>query len=340
MTNPCAPITIGIPAYNRSSELLLLIKSIIATDPPPSELLIIEDKSPERELIKKTVQCLRPDLLDKNIKVVYIENVENLGYDKNIKKIISLANQPWLMLIGNDDLILPNCFRDVMVSVNQCPNIKFFSRSFYRFSDNPFRRLGVSKLSQCDKTFKPNEWSSGIIFRSSGFVGGLVFDVNWAKGLETGKYDGALFYQVYLASNAFCQGGIGYISAPIVEARVDNVPLFGASKNEAKIHTPGQYSARSRAHMWAGVLQIADDVGGAYRIDLVSGIKRELINRQSFHVFEMFSKQPKPAQVSLKEHFKAIGVFNYLIPTFLYTINRLFGKNAYWFYWAVRKVFQ
>src|SRR5881628_1132546 len=99
-------ITLAIPAYNRPEETASLLRSILAADSHPDEVLICEDRSPERDLIRAAVAGLRERFEQASIKLTYHENEENLGYDRNLKNLIRRASSDWVLMMGNDDAIL------------------------------------------------------------------------------------------------------------------------------------------------------------------------------------------------------------------------------------------
>jgi len=228
----------------------------------------------------------------------------------------------------------------VRLRVQNNPNIKLVSRSFVRFAEAIDSPLGISSLSNNDKVFNVDTNKPRMLFRTCGFVGGLMVNTAWAKEYDTDKYDGTLFYQIYLAAQAFCEGGIGYISTPIVGGRAGNPPLFGSATTEKSVHVPGSYSAQGRAKMWRSVLEICRDVGASKGVDLVSDVKHELMVRQSFHVFEMMVSADKSVLNELRSELKRLDIYSHPVPVTLYWLVRIMGWRARYFFDLIRKVMQ
>lgn len=333
-------LAIGIPAYSRSRELVELLSSIAAQTLLPAEVTICEDHSPEREQIRAIVQEWTPRLQALGCHVNYHENEENLGYDGNIRKLFAVSHASWVMLIGNDDLLLPDGVEKVAAYLATAGEEKVLSRSFARFESDIQHPLGVSRLSDVDCVFNPANSRPRMVFRSCGFVGGLVIHRAWADSLATDAYDGTLYYQIYLAAEAFCQGGIGYIAAATVGGRAGNPPLFGAAAHEKGVHVPGSYTPRGRAKMWRSVLRIADEVGARHGQNLLSDIKEELAVRQSFHVFEMMAGAGRPALVELRQELRGLGLYEQAVPRFLFALDYVLGARAAVFYRFVRALLQ
>jgi glycosyltransferase involved in cell wall biosynthesis len=331
--------SIAIPAYGRPNEYDELLQSILDMNFLPDEIIICEDFSKEREAIKEITNKYRFYFQEKKIIVSYIENEVNLGYDANIRKLITEATYKWVILIGNDDLFLKNGLTEIDSFCKKNTDIAMISRPFVRFKDDINEPIGVSRMFP-KETIVDTNVSSKFIFRICGFVGGLVVNKNWAVKFATNKYDGTLYYQIYLGAHAYCTNGIGYLANPSVGGRTGNPPLFGESAKDGNLHIPGAYSAIARATMWKGVLDIGQDVGAKYNINLVEGLKHELEVRQSFHVFEMNVGVSKKELNELKKELQKLNLFNHYLPKALYYLNRVFGKYAYYFYYLTRKIVQ
>ncbi|MGA1983131.1 MAG: glycosyltransferase [Acidobacteriaceae bacterium] len=333
-------ISVGIPAYGRSGELGELLGSIYQQTLLPAEVTICEDASSERERIRSIVSKWRKQFESEGCAVNYKENARNLGYDGNIRNVIGASRSQWVMLIGNDDLLLKDCIEREEEFFRANAQIKLSSRTFVRFEKDIERPIGISRLSARDEIYSLGASSPRMIFRSSGFVGGLVVNREWAQGIATDRYDGTLYYQVYLAAMAFCEGGIGYIAHPTVGGRSGNPPLFGSAKSEKGVHVPGSFTPKGRAKMWASVLQITREVGEKHNVDLYTGTKGELEVRQSFHVFEMMAGRDRSQLRELREELRNLDLFNHPIPRALYLVDWMLGSRAKIFYALVRKLMQ
>jgi len=333
-------ISIGIPAYSRCSELRELLQSIYQQTVLPAEITICEDMSPERSQIRMIVEYWREKFNAFSCRINYRENERNLGYDANLRRVISVSSEPSVMLMGNDDILLPGCIEKAAHFIQQNPKIQMISRSFMIFQSDSKRIEGISQFSPNDQVLNFKNSSSKLMFRACGFVGGLIVQRGWAESLATSRYDGSLYYQVYLAANAFCEGGIGYISKTIVGSRAGNPPLFGSATQEKDVHVPGSYTPKGRAKMWASVLQIAKDVGDQAGVDLYKGVRYELEVRQSFHIFEMMAGAGRQKLVALRDELKALDLFSHPVPRTLYVIDLILGSRAKVVFRAIRKVHQ
>jgi hypothetical protein len=333
-------LSVAVPVYSRPAELLHLLQSIYRLKLVPSEVVLCEDNSPERDLISSIAREWTPFMAARGCDVRYFENDSTLGYDGNVRSLFEKSTRTWVMLLGNDDVLLPGACERVREFTQRHTDIMMISRAFVRFTDDPALSDSISRLSQGDHVFSRSNSSSGILFRSTAFFGGLIANRLWAVSEATNAYDGTLYYQTYLAARAFTGAGIGYIAAPIVGARIGNQPLFGAAASEKAVHVSGSYTPRGRAAMWRGVLRICADVEAATGCRILPGVRRELDKRQSFHVFEMMARQGRGAVLQTAEEFWNLGLMRHLMPWALFFWSIAFGRRSVWLFDLARERLQ
>jgi hypothetical protein len=140
------------------------------------------------------------------------------------------------------------------------------------------------------------------------FISGICVNRNWALSVETERFDGGLFYQMYLAAVAFTDGGLGYVDSPMVGGRGGGTPVFGLADSEKKFHTPGRFPAASRAKMYASILEITRYVDSTYGSALTPEVLKELDSRQLFHVYEEFIHGPTAEIRSLYRELRKLGM--------------------------------
>lgn len=331
--------TVVVPAYNRPIELVELLDSVLGQTSMPHEVLVCEDNSPQRDEVRQVCEKYYAKLADVGVNLRYVENETNLGYDKNLRKCIEFSSSDWAVILGNDDVLLPNAIDDLNSFVSR-NDVDFISRSFVRFSRHIDNTLGVSSISGEDTVFDHLNSRPRMIFRAAGFVGGLVIRTDFARRHSTSEFDGSLYYQIYLAAIAYCGRGIGYVATPIVGGRADNPPMFGTADDDRGVHVPGSYTAKGRAKMWQGAMDIASKVGAVNGVDLLSDMRNELEVRQSFHVFEMNAGASREELRSLRLALTELGLFSHPVPRFFYCLDYMLGKRARYFYAACRKVMQ
>ncbi|MCZ2497707.1 glycosyltransferase [Xylophilus sp. Kf1] len=333
-------LTVAIPAYSRPLDIDQLLYSISQMVLLPGEIVICEDMSPERLAIEAVAKKWLEKFSEMGVSLIYHENAVNKGYDGNVRTLFHVATRKWVMLMGDDDLILENSASLIREATCKFPNVKFFSRSFLRFTNDINSPIGFSSQSEVDLIFSSENKGASSIFRLAAFVGGLVIDREWALKIERADYDGTLYYQIYLSGMAFYGEGIGYISTALVGGRTGNPPLFGASASETEVHVPGAYRPKGRAAMWRGVLRIAGDLQLLKGLPVTGEIRRELDVHQSFHIFEMTSLQSRRASFELVHELRLLGLMRHPLPWLYFVINLVFGRFAIGIYKLARYIMQ
>ena len=329
-------LTIAVPLYSRPDELRHLLESVSNMTVLPGEVLLCEDHSPERVLLRQIATEWTSILAAKGCSISYKENSSNLGYDGNLRNLFEQATRPWVLLLGNDDAMLPSAIPSIRQFIADNPGIQMASRTFVRFKGNIKNIVGVTRLSTSNRVFTQKNAKPGYILRLCGFVGGLLIRRDWAVGLATTDYDGTLYYQMFLAAMAFSNRGIGYIAEPVVGSRVGNPPMFGSASSEKGVHVPGAYSPAARAAMWQGIIRICTDVEKRTRVKFVTSVRFELSGRQSFHVFELVAGQGRYATLGLVREFYRLGLMRHPLPWALATVGIVLGRWTHRFFGIVR----
>ncbi len=90
--------SIAVPTYNRPQDLKLAIKSFLMQDFTDFEI-VISDNS-DNEISEKICKSFN----DKRIK--YSRNKSNIGFARNLYKVIKRSSGKYVFLFGDDDLVL------------------------------------------------------------------------------------------------------------------------------------------------------------------------------------------------------------------------------------------
>ncbi len=332
-------ITIGIPSYQRPNDLDYLLSTIKSLNQYPEKIIIADDNSPDQNKITQIIHRYIPFFEENGVEICYIKNHINLGYDKNLKNIINNTHSDYLMFIGNDDAVDPDCISE-FIKFERKFKFNAYSRSFWRFNNNLDTKFGKSWFHKSNYAFTPHNSTPNFYYRLGAYFGGLIFKTEWAKSKEISKFDGTLYYQIYLTASAFYEGGIGYISYPIVGARIEGVPLFGNSESEASDHSPGQYAAKARSAMWKSIISISEYIDMIYSVKSRSFIIKELKTRMSFHLFESYSNRSLSELIELCKELNKLKLFFHPIPILLFLFVLIFRSKSIYLFTFIRKIYQ
>lgn len=267
--------SICIPAYNRARHLKALLNSIFAQAFHDFEIVICEDKSPERLQIASIVrefQSLHPEVIR------YFENEENLGYDGNIRNLVEKASGTFCFFMGNDDILCAGAMENVAGVIRRYPNVGLVVKSYAWFDEVPER------INQEVRYFnEETEFAAGIpaikfAFRRSGVISGYVVDRDVANEASTSKFDGTLYYQMHLTASVLIDKTAVCTPKVLVLCRGNEPPEFGHSSNEKGKFVPGSYTPQARLNMIGGALSIIRDLRETRGIDVVEDVTRDYAN--------------------------------------------------------------
>jgi glycosyltransferase involved in cell wall biosynthesis len=117
MSEFVAPISLEVmvPFYGDVSHLMNAIESVINQTSTDWKMTVVDDGYPDRSTEKKI-----SDLKDTRIR--YIRNEVNLGANGNYKKCLALSSSELVILMGADDIMLPNYIQVVTDAYRMHPN--------------------------------------------------------------------------------------------------------------------------------------------------------------------------------------------------------------------------
>ncbi|MBT5492205.1 glycosyltransferase family 2 protein [bacterium] len=131
-------LTIGIPTYNRDEYLNLTLENIKESigyykGDWNIEVVIVDNSSIDKteEIAKKFI------LQNKYLDIKYFKNILNIGFDRNVNKIMQCSSGDYVLLVSDDDLLENNCIKYLIKSID---NIKvtlgvIYINSFLMSSD-------------------------------------------------------------------------------------------------------------------------------------------------------------------------------------------------------------
>jgi len=143
-------LSICIPTYNRASLLKEALDSIFAQ---VNELnrdkveIVVADNSSNREtaaLVEK-IRGRAP------VTINYHKNENNIGFDRNLLKVVELARGKYCWPLGDDDLLAEGALAAVCKELERSQEIDIFlgeKEDFYLTPDRPMRRRRIMDLQE------------------------------------------------------------------------------------------------------------------------------------------------------------------------------------------------
>ncbi len=266
-------LSICIPSFNRPRSLSELLYSIDC-DPMKIEIVICEDCSNQREEIKSAViDFSRQSSYD----VKYFENISNLGYDCNIRKLVEVASGRFVIFMGDDDLFIPKSLNHFLDFIQENGNIKYILRSYIAIHSNGnienFRYLKKSVVLPAG--IKTVAW----LFKRSVCISGFTISREDALIYATNKLDGTLLYQVYLMAQVCFLNESVYCDFPVAQAiqsfRKDEA-MFGSSESERNRYTPGKRTIDNSINFSKAYFELTKYIDDQHKTNLTELVKIDL----------------------------------------------------------------
>jgi glycosyltransferase involved in cell wall biosynthesis len=278
-------LSVCIPAYNRAARLPALLDSVFAQDYDDYEVVICEDRSPEREAIAAVAAAYSARHPGR---VRYFENAENLGYDANFRELIRRARGEYCFIMGNDDVVAPGALATVADALARYPDVGVVLRTVAYFrGDAPDDPLPLARYFPEERLFAPGHDTVVTFFRRLVSMSGIVLHRAEALRHETDRFDGTLFYQLHLAGHVLMHKHGLYLPQVLAYMRKDGVPDFGASSRERGRWIPGRQPPETSLRMLQGHLDIAEHAEAVYGGALRARVHRDLGN----YMYPAFSHQ-------------------------------------------------
>jgi abequosyltransferase len=275
MTAATPLITVCVPAFNRANVLGDLLDSVMTQQGGNFDVLICEDGSPERDLIRKIVAAYQhryPGQLE------YQENAQNLGYDGNLRNLIQRARGDYCFFMGNDDLMCPGAIETVSSVLSRYPEVGVVLRSYAAFDGTSDNVVQTFRYFDRELFFPAGAPTIATIYRRSVVIPGMVLHRQAALRWSTDRFDGTLLYQLYLVANILADMSAVFVPTVTVLYRNGGVPDFGNSETERGRFVPKSQTADSSLHFMQGMLEIARTVDAERKLDIYRPILRDIAN--------------------------------------------------------------
>jgi glycosyltransferase involved in cell wall biosynthesis/SAM-dependent methyltransferase len=306
-------LSICIPSYNRPEGLERLLSSIDC-DFRPIEVVISEDCAPRREEVRRVVERLRQRSA---YKVIYRENLSNLGYDGNIRRLIEIASGTFVLFMGDDDWFKPGALDEYLAFLRCNRAVGYVLRSYFGMhpdgTSEPFRYLPGPKR------FAPGVGTCAWMCKRSVSICGVTFKRESALKYASQQFDGTLLYQVYLVLEICLREESIYSDLPVAigaQTYREDKPQFGASQSEKGRFKPGKVTFENSINFTRGFFEISQAFDRKHKAAVTQLIRKDL----SKYSYPFLSIQRKR------------GVVNFL--RYSYRLGKETGLNETWHYYA------
>ena len=211
-------LTVAVPAYGHWEFLRVCLDSVLAQTCRDFEIVVSEDCSAE-DRTAEVVEHLQRGGIDYQVH----RQARNLGYDGNLRFCLRAARGRHVLLLGHDDALASETDVDHVIGVLEDlrPHVAFTNVEDWATGTSIPRAAGTAVLGHgVDAAISH--------FRTFSFVGGLILERSAAARHDTDRWDGSVYYQIYLACRILAEGGrLASIARPCVrkDIRIDGRPV-------------------------------------------------------------------------------------------------------------------
>ena len=220
-------ISVCITSYNRVKELDRCLHSIKTRHTDQIEIVISEDCSPKKNEIKEVVLNFERT---SPYKLLFNTNKKNIGFDRNLKKLIDVANGEYLLFVTDDDSLAEDKLDELIKLMLKIDFSVGFTPYFDCVSNKYERKLKSTQVIPAGmKSVRKYLYSSILL-------SGLIFKKSRIPRYDVKLFASLIYSQVYLFTFILRKNHGYYIDIPIIRYIGDGENSFGkndaAEKNE------------------------------------------------------------------------------------------------------------
>lgn len=216
-------LSICITSYMRVKELERCLKSIDSKQTDKIEVIVSEDCSPQRDEIIKVVNSYAEK---SPYHVVLNLNEHNLGYDRNLRKLISLASGEYVMYLSDDDCLFPEKLDEFIPCLERCPAIAYGSFWYgYREKKTARRKYPLSHEIPSGEVSAAERIYDAILFS------GLTFKKELGDTIDGERFKNLNYFQVYLFLKLIYTYGGYYQDTLLIDSVSDGENAYGQVKS-------------------------------------------------------------------------------------------------------------
>ena len=213
-------LSIGITSYKRVKELKRCLESIDSNEAESIEIIVSEDCSPQKEQIEDVVIRYSKS---SPYNVVFNSNKKNLGYDRNLLKLASLASGEYILYLSDDDCLFPNVLDGFIQELkDKCPAMAYapFWYGYDEAKEAKRKHQGSEILENGESTVSKRVYDA-ILFS------GLTFKREYLLGIDGERFKNLNYIQVYMFIDVMYHHGGYYHDVLMIDSVSDGENAYG-----------------------------------------------------------------------------------------------------------------
>ena len=298
-------LSICIPSYNRPDTISRLLNSIDTRYKDQIEVVICEDKSPKRDDIRTAVEIYSRK---SPYEIHYFENKTNLGFDLNWIELSKKASGEFLLYMGDDDGFIPGALDQYIDWLHAHEKYCYILRSYVRVYNNDRSNIQYFRYYSGDRFFEPGVDGYKEFFLKSVSMSGYTIKRSCALEFSNHKIleGNTLLFQLYLVAEVCLKYPSAYCNTPCAELISDQPQLFGNSKEEKGVYTPGE-GVSGNLNFINSFFRISEYIDNKNSLKLTPYFKEQL-SKYSFYILHGQRKKGKKELRMMKEQLVIIGL--------------------------------
>lgn len=289
-------LSICITSYNRPNELYRCLKSIDVKEVSDIEIVVSEDKSPQRESIRQKIN----EFISETSYVVQANfNDNNLGYDLNLGKLVSISSGKYILFCSDDDAFFPEQL-DRVITLLKKRDIPLLFTAYASVDD------GYAFNRRYNKTFEIKQGIDavkkhlydGILFS------GLLFDASLIKQLNAEPFVNHNYFQIYMVMKVLLHYGGVYEPITLINCIMDGENGYGTtelSKNDSLL--ADRKSLYSNLQFNKGLIKVIKYFDNEEHTDIVSWFSKEY----SLKTYRGLSRARKVSRAELLKYWQFLN---------------------------------
>lgn len=213
-------ISVCITSYKRVKELQRCLNSIDSKYKESIEVIVSEDNSPERERIREVVEEYAKS---SPYKVVFNTNENNLGYDRNLKKLATLATGDYVFYMSDDDCLYANTLDSLIEVLKEKKPAMAYAPFWYGYDEAKEakrKHQGSEILERGEDTVSKRVYDA-ILFS------GLTFKREYLLNIDGERFRNLNYIQVYMFLDVMYHHGGYYHDVLMIDSVSDGENAYG-----------------------------------------------------------------------------------------------------------------
>jgi abequosyltransferase len=329
-------LSVIVPTYGRAEHIGPLIDSVLAQNFSEWEFVITEDNSPRQKEVQAVIAEYQKKL---GPKLRFYQNTETFGYDASFRRLVGLAQGEYVFVMGDDDRVAPGAFEAVVAAIKKYPNLGVIIRSYAVFSGDPSNVIKELRHFPEECVFPAGPQAIVAAHRRLVAMAGIVMHRDSAHAAADDRFDGSLFYQMWLADVILTKRDAVYLPTILAYFRQGSASVFGTSDKEKGLYTPGKQPPDMDVKMIRWLLQIAETAEREHGVPVFEHVRRDYAN----HIYPTIAQQahqPWPVFYQYYKDLGRVGLWKYPVYHFWFWTTAIVGpKRLSWMFQKIRSMF-